>query len=98
MPFRLTNAPLTFQALTTDVFKSFLRQFVKVFFDDIFVYNKDWKSHLSHLATVLETLEKNQLYVKKFKCHFCTKIEYLGNLISKNGVKVDPRKLEAMLS
>ncbi|XP_041026999.1 uncharacterized protein LOC121267215 [Juglans microcarpa x Juglans regia] len=96
MPFGLTNAPSTFQALMNDVFKPFLRKFVIVFFDDILVYSKDLAAHLTHLATVLGVLKQNQLYAKKSKCHFaCQEIEYLGHLISKEGVKADPRKLEA---
>ncbi|XP_041011286.1 uncharacterized protein LOC121255061 [Juglans microcarpa x Juglans regia] len=63
------------------------------------VYNKDLETHLTHLATILGVLKQNQLYAKKSKCHFaCQEIEYLGHLISKEGVKANPRKLEAMIN
>lgn len=83
----------------SDVFKPFFRQFVIVFFNDVVVYNKDLQSHLMHLATMLETLEKNQLFANKSNCHFaCVEIKYFRHLISKDGVRDNPKKLESMVS
>ena len=67
MAFGLCNAPATFQALMNDVLRPFLRRFVLVFFDDILIYSTTWADHLRHLRTVLDTLRRHQLFVKRSK-------------------------------
>ncbi|XP_070020484.1 uncharacterized mitochondrial protein AtMg00860-like [Nicotiana sylvestris] len=80
-------------------FKVMPSGFVLVFFDDILVYNPSMKSHVMHLRQVLEVLQKEQLYDKLSKCAFGqNKVEYLGHIISGQGVATDLAKIEAMLN
>ena len=96
-PFGLTNAPSTFQGLMNSIFKPFLRKFLLVFFDDILIYNKSWKDHVELVDRVLRLLEEKQLYAKGSKCYFgIQEVEYLGHIVSHEGVKVDPSKIKAI--
>src|ERR1700721_1946486 len=97
MPFGLTNAPSTFQSLMNSIFKPFLRKFVLVFFDDILIYNKSWKVHVEHVDRVLQLLEGKQLYEKRSNFFFGAQgVEFLGHIVSHEGVKVDPSKIKAI--
>ena len=97
MPFGLTNAPATFQSLMNSVFATFLRKFVLVFFDDILVYSPDWNAHIQHLSYILETMKQHSLFTKLSKCSFGqTQIEYLGHVVSRQGVIVDESKIECI--
>ena len=97
MPFGLTNAPAAFMDLMNRVFKNFLDQFVIVFIDDILVYSRSKEEHEEHLRIVLQTLRKNRLYAKFKKCEFwLEQVAFLGHVISKKGISVDPGKIEAV--
>ncbi|XP_059458363.1 uncharacterized protein LOC132187956 [Corylus avellana] len=97
MPFGLTNAPSTFQSLMNDIFRPYLRKFILVFFDDILVYSPNLILHLQHLQVTLEILRSHQLLAKRSKCRFgCSEVDYLGHLISAEGVRADSKKLSAM--
>ncbi|CAL1394368.1 unnamed protein product [Linum trigynum] len=97
MPFGLCNAPSTFQAAMNDLFRLVLRKHVLVFFDDILIYSRTWDDHLEHVKTTLALLRQHHYYVKFSKCAFgLQELEYLGHLISDRGVRVDPKKVQAM--
>lgn len=66
-------------------------------FDDILVYSIDEKQHYVHLRRVLEILVMHTLYAKASKCSFGKKqVEYLGHIISEEGVGVDPSKIKSV--
>lgn len=97
MPFGLTNAPASFQALMNDIFRPYLDKFVIVYLDDILIYSATWEKHMQHLDTVLSTLSRHQLHCAVEKCKFAqTEIDYLGYLVSSNGIKTNPNKTNAV--
>ncbi|CAN6486610.1 unnamed protein product [Victoria cruziana] len=97
MPFGLTNAPAAFMDLMNRIFYDLLDDYVIVFIDDILVYSDDKTMHSFHLAEVLKRLRQNKLYAKFSKCEFwLKKVSFLGHIISKDGVTVDPMKVKAV--
>ena len=97
MPFGLTNATAAFMDLMNRVFRPYVNQFAVVFIDDILVYSKDRENHDTHLRVVLETLRKEQLYAKLSKCEFwLNEVSFLGHIVSKEGIRVDPKKIEVV--
>ena len=99
MPFGLTNAPAVFMDLMNRVFRPYLDKFVIVFIDDILVYSSNSDDHKKHLRIVLQTMRDKQLYVKLSKCEFWKdKVAFLGHVISKEGIFVDPKKIEAVVA
>ncbi|GAU22915.1 hypothetical protein TSUD_377270 [Trifolium subterraneum] len=66
--------------------------------DELHRASKDWNTHLTHLNEVLELLSHNSLVANKKKCFFGqTKVEYLGHMISEEGVAVDPSKITSVM-
>lgn len=97
MPFGLTNAPAMFMDLMNRVFREYLDKFVVVFIDDILIYSKNKEEHEEHLRSVLSTLRENQLYAKFSKCEFwMEEVAFLGHIVSKKGISVDPSKITAV--
>lgn len=99
MPFGLSNVSSTFQSAMNDTLRPFLRKYVAVFFDDILVYSPNLDTHVSHLDSVLSTLSDKQFLLRQSKCLFAqSQLNYLGHIISAQGIAPDPEKISAMLA
>jgi hypothetical protein len=62
------------------------------------VYSANIQDYLSNLKITLKELRAHQLFAKKSMCRLgCSEIDYLGHLISAEGMKVDGKKLSAMV-
>src|ERR1044072_2205377 len=99
MPFGVTNEPTVFMDYMNRVFHEFLDRFVVVFIDDILVYSKNEEEHREHLRQVLQILRAKKLYANAAKCEFWLEEEkFLGHVISREGIAVDPSKVEAVMA
>jgi len=99
MPFGVTNAPSVFMDLMNHVFRMYLDLFVVVFIDDILIYSANHQEHGEHLKTILNVLREKQLFAKLQKCEFwMEKVSFLGHVISKDRVAVNPSKVEAVVN
>jgi hypothetical protein len=99
MSFGLTNAPAYFMYLTNSVFMTELDKFVGVFIDDILIYSRNEEEHAAeHLRIVLQRLRDHKLYAKFSKCEFwLDSVKILGHTISKEGISVDPSKVQEVM-
>ncbi|GJY96524.1 putative reverse transcriptase domain-containing protein, partial [Tanacetum coccineum] len=85
MPFGLTNAPTVFMDLMNQVCKPYLGRFVFVFIDDILANSKLKEEHEVHLKLVLDSLRKEKLYAKFYKCEFwLEEVHFLGHMVNHN--------------
>ena len=93
VPFGLTQAPVYFQALINKVLKG-LHKFAVTYLDDIIIFSKNEEEHLEHLRIIFWRLKEAGLKLKISKCDFMkTQIQYLGHLISSDGIQPLPEKL-----
>jgi len=75
-----------------------LDQFIVVFIDDILIYSESRSEHAEHLRVVLGILREHQIYGKFSKCEFwLDEVQFLGHVISTQGIVVDPDKIETVV-
>ena len=97
LPFGLCNAPSAFQRQMNSMFGHL--PFAAVYLDDILVFSKTQEEHESHLRQVLSVLKENSFYAKLSKCSFYqTSTKFLGFVIDKDGIRMDPDKVSAVLN
>lgn len=95
MPMGGCNAPSTHQRRMTDALRPYLGIFCHAYLDDIVIWSDNIKEHLRHLRLVFEALRKAHIYCNLSKTElFSTKINFLGHVISDEGIQADPIKCE----
>ena len=97
MPFGLTNAPATFQAYINKALGGLVDSICVVYLDDILIYSDSRESHVRHVREVLARLRRFSLYANLDKCKFFTsEVDFLGFIVGKDGVRMDPERVEAI--
>ena len=85
-------------SLMNGMFHEYLDKFIQIFIDDVLIYSRTTKDHDKHLRLVLQCLREHKLYGKLSKCSFYqSRIQYLGHVISGEGIAMDPAKFEAIM-
>lgn len=97
MPFGLKNAPATFQRMMDTALRGLINKHCFVYLDDIIIFGQSIEEHNSNLAIVLQRLRELGLKIQPDKCEFLKpELEYLGHIVTAEGVKPNPKKLEAV--
>ena len=99
MPFGLCNAPSTFQRCIELVLRGLQWNILLVYLDDIIVMATNFDEHLERLEEVFKRLLGAGLKMKPSKCElFKTEVLFLGHTVSQEGIKPNPKTIEAVLS
>ncbi|GFW23827.1 retrovirus-related Pol polyprotein from transposon 297 [Trichonephila clavipes] len=97
MPFGLCNAPATFERLMETVLKGLTFEACLIYLDDVIIGGRTFEEHLQNIRKVLSKLSDANLKLNPSKCKFFQKeVNYLGHIISAEGVRTDPEKVSAV--
>ena len=97
MPFGLLNAGATFRTAMDYAFKELIGKIIEIYQDDLTIFSKERPSHIGHLKQVFERCRKYSNSLNPTKSVFgIDEGKLLGHIISKDGVKVDPERIEAI--
>ncbi len=97
MSFGLTNISTTCQEIINDALQQHLDQFVIAYLDDIIIYLKILKEHVSYVFKVLECLNKRSLHLKLKKCEFHQEeVDFLEFVVRRYEVRMNLEKLQAI--
>ena len=99
MPFGLASAPATFERLMEKVLAGLHWKICLVYLDDIIVFSRSFESHIENLGEVLSRIQEAGLKVAPHKCQlFRKEVQYLGHVVSNEGIRTDPKKTEAIVN
>jgi len=100
MFFRMTNLPVTFQAMINEILRDLINKGkVVVFVNDVLVGTETEEEHDKIMEKILKRLEENNLYIKPEKCVWkARKIGFLGVVIGPNGIEMEAEKVDGVLS
>ena len=99
MPMGLKNAAATFQRAMNYVLRGHVGVIYFVYLDDIIIYGRTLEEHNQNLSLLLQRLKEHGMMLQPDKCEYLRpELEYLGHIITSDGVKPNDNKIEAIRS
>ena len=99
VPYGLTNAPAAFQSFIQDTLRDLLDIICVVYLDDILIFSRNQDEHDKHVRLVLDQLHDAHLCANPAKCEWDkSEVEYLGYVIGADGIKMNLKKLDTIVS
>lgn len=99
MPFGLKTAPATFQRLMNTILKDYINKICLVYLDDIIIFSTSFQEHEDSIRLIFKRLEEANLKVQLDKSEFFKReTEFLGHVITQNGIKPNPKKIECVVN
>lgn len=98
MPFGLKNAPASFQRLINSVLREYINKKCVVYLDDILIFSTSLQEHIQSINQIFDKLQESNLKIQVDKCNFlCKETEYLGHILTSEGIKPNPNKIKSIL-
>ena len=98
MPFRLKNASVTYQRMTTTLLHDMMHNEVEVYIDDMIMKSKDREGHIANLREFFKRIKEYRMRLNPHKCIFGVITgKLLGFFVSDRGIEVDPLKIKVLL-
>lgn len=92
------NAPATYQAVMNYLFGEYIGIFMDVYLDDIIIYSDSLAEHIVHVQKIVQILEREQLFLSEKKLKFLQpEMRILGRIVSNDGIRMDPDKVDSVL-
>ena len=97
LPFGMVNGTATFQRLMDTIFTGLQWKELVIYTDNIISYNTNFEEALDRLGVVFQKLKEASLTLKSKKCIlFLRKVQFLGHVVSEEGISTDPEKISAI--
>jgi hypothetical protein len=98
IPFGLSGAPGAFQQFMEEILAEFRDELCIPYLDDVLVFSGTFEEHLDGVRKILRMLMEAGIKLKPRKCSFfCKEVRFLTQLASKEGCRIDPEDMKAVI-